>query len=168
MLTQPEFVASRETKIIIEMMLERSKDADPVITWMEAEKATGRPREKLYSPIQTAINRMLNQYGQVWICDRGVGYRLAKDGDIAREMESDRKKGHRIARKALKKSDCADVTKMNATEQVQFIMNKTVMEMHKSISSPRAMTCVEQMAVRKHNEWTMDELLDSIRQSLRR
>lgn len=168
MLAKPDFTASRETKILIEMMIERSTDETPIITWQEATAATGMDRETVRGPIASATKHMLNQYGKVWLNDRGIGYRLAKDGDIARNMEGERKKSYRIARRAIKRAACADVTNMTGTEKVQFILNRTVMEMYKSVSSPRALTCVEQMAVRKHNQWSMDELLDGIRQSLKK
>lgn len=167
MLKRPDFQQSRESAIIRDLFLERSREDKPLVTWQEMIDATGRLRDIVRSRMGGCLAHMLSVHGQVWRARAGIGYYLVSDHEISEVVEGERKKAYKQAKRGVKKADCADLSKMTSAEQLKICINRAALEQQVHAGRPRTLNNLEQAFARKHNQMpSQEDMMKAIKESL--
>lgn len=162
MLQVPEFKQSRETRIIYRLFQERIPEPPHLATIMEIEEAAGKPINKLRGPIATALKRLLKDDRIVAESDRGIGYRLRKDNELADSGHKSIVRARRIQETGLKKMNCVNDRLLSSEEKAIHNIKKSVLKLSLVPSEPRKVSILKQMVMRKHNELDEEEMLKAI------
>lgn len=167
MTTQPTFKQSRETEIIFAILKGIASREPQVVTYQEIEAETGkRLNDGLRSNIATAIKRLRKECGLVVECDRGIGYRLRPNHEISKSGQDAIERARRVQRVGLEKLNCADRSRMNQQERVEFDVVKSSIELSLLASRPRTIDNVKQMVMRKSNQLDEQEMMEAAKAAL--
>jgi hypothetical protein len=168
MLKVPDFKQSPETQIIHDLFRALPLRDPPLITFRELCEATGKSRAEIRGAIATALGRALSVDRLVIDNEHNVGYRLRPNAEIPASSQNNIARARRATRKAQKKLSVAEPEKMPGPERIDFYVQSSLVEMTLMSTRPRTVSNVRQMALRKQNELSNDEMLDAIKQALAR
>jgi hypothetical protein len=166
MLKAPEFKQSKTTQLIYEMMVHASQSKIKLVTWIELQDATGKSRDDISGSLQTAMRRMISDHGIVFENERNIGYRVMENHELADVGQRAIQRSRTQQRGGLKKMNCAEIEKLDATERVRYFTRRSVLELGLASSQTRTIKNVDQMVMRKHNELTGEEQLAAIKDAL--
>lgn len=168
MLKRPDFQISSTTQLILDLMTERMNGDNPLVTYLELEKLTGKTTDDLRNSVYTARRRIRQDYGKWYDNVPNIGYQVMADDDLPECGKENRGKARNLHRETLKILAIADPTKQSQQARTSTILERSIAELGMAATAPRAITKVEQMVSRSHNQLTLEEQVIAIKDALKR
>jgi hypothetical protein len=167
-MNKPSFAQSRETQIIYDIFLELPTRNPPLLTYRELLKETGKKDiAEIRGFISTAIRRARRLNELVIECDRGVGYRLRPDNELADCGLTALSRARKIQKTGGEKLGCVKLTKLSADEKIKHFVAQSAIELALVPSRPRTLANITDQVKHKHNSLDNDvEMLLAIQRGL--
>jgi hypothetical protein len=166
MLNMPIPKQSKVTYAAYELLKEAPSRHDKTVVYSEFVDAAGKPISRIRGNICTAIKWARKTDGIVFENLIGVGYRVAKDADIAPIAQKGRERARRGLKASNEKLDCVDVKSLTPEQRASHDVEKSATELALLATRPRTVSNVKQMSIRKHNALDEQELLEAVKSAL--
>lgn len=162
----PEFKIGQEARMILDLMIGRLASEDSLITLREIEDLTGRTVDSVRGSIYTARKHLRRDHKRWYVNDPGIGYRLMPDESLPECGKQNRNKARNLHRETIKILAVADSSRQSQQARTRTIMERSVAELGLATTAPRAVSRLEQIVARSHNELTSNQQMQAIKDAL--
>jgi len=120
------FRASSTTENLVSFLTAKAENGETKIPYSELTAVAGCDvQTKGYCYLATARNRVREERGEIWGCERGVGLYLVPNGERARVHQGVAASVRRKVKKGKKVMDTVDVTKLTPEELNSYNTGRT-------------------------------------------
>jgi hypothetical protein len=134
---QPDFELGRDAELILTLLVERLRDAQPMVTLVELQKLCGQPIRQLYGALYTARKLVLRDHRKWYRNSRGVGYHVVDDDDLHEVGEDYRSRARNCSRRSLKVLKVGDPAKVTREGHLKHVAEQSIAELIASATAPR-------------------------------
>lgn len=138
-----------DTQTIIDMLNDHADThgIGSVVTYERISEAIGRATPDMRGLLMTARQNILKQRNELWVCERGVGVKVATASESLDHALRDQKASGRKVDKSIKALGAVKVHNLHDSEKVQYDTAGSLAFFLETMHKPKARNRIKQRVV---------------------